>query len=188
MKNAVILIAEGFEEIEAVTIIDTLRRGEVDIISLSVTGNLTVTGAHGIPITCDALFDKNIAFDRDILILPGGMPGTANLSESKDVIETIKYFYNHDKNIAAICAAPMILGKMGLLKGLKATIYPGMEEFLRGAIRNSSSITEFDGNMLTGKGPALALDFALELLEIAAGENTAYHVSTGMLKPRARIR
>lgn len=184
MKSAVILIAEGFEEIEAITIIDTLRRGGVDIVTLSVTGDVTVKGAHDIPIVCDALFDKNIAFDRDILVLPGGMPGTENLSESKAVIESIKYFYNHERTIAAICAAPMILGKMGLLKGLRATIYPGMEEYLRGAVRNSLSITEYDGNFLTGKGPGLALDFALELLEIAAGKRVSSHVAINMLKPQ----
>lgn len=182
MKNAVILIAEGFEEVEAVTIIDTLRRGGVDILSVSVTGDKTVVGAHGIPITCDSIFDRKAVLSRDILVLPGGMPGTKNLGESGDVAEAVTAFKNEGKTLSAICAAPMIFGSMGLLKGLRATIYPGMESFIDGSIITPQNTTEYDGNILTGKGPGLALDFALRLLEIASDKETAQDVAKGMLK------
>ena len=182
MKNAVILIAEGFEEVEAVTIIDTLRRGGVDIKSASITGDKTVAGAHGIPIVCDELFDKKAVLSRDILVLPGGQPGTTNLGNSKDVIDAINAFRADGKLISAICAAPMIFGQMGLVNGLCATIYPGMEGYLKGAKLNPENTTEYDGNILTGKGPGLALDFALRLLELAADKKTAQDVGAGMLK------
>ena len=182
MKNAVILIAEGFEEVEAITIIDTLRRGGIDIKSASITGARTVTGAHGIPVVCDELFDRKKVLSCDILILPGGMPGTSNLGSSNDVIDAINSFRTNGKLISAICAAPMILGQMGLLKGLSATIYPGMEEYLAGAKINPENTTEYDGNILTGKGPGLALDFALRLLELASDKKTAQNVGAGMLK------
>ena len=128
-----VLLAEGFEEIEALTVVDILRRAEVDVKTVGV-GSKNISGSHSIKVECDLQLSDEI-FNKDIsaLVLPGGMPGTLNLEKSEAVIKLVKK--THDKNvlIAAICAAPSVLGKLGLLKGHEATCYPGFEKYLEGA-------------------------------------------------------
>ena len=180
MKKTGILIAEGFEEIEAVTAADVLRRGGVDAKLISVTGKLPVTGAHGITVTCDELLDQQKLMELDALALPGGMPGTLNLQNDPAVISALSAFSKTDKLLCAICAAPKVLGEMGLLKGLSATCYPGFEVYLKGAEYTGADWT-LDGNILTGKGPGLAMSFALRILAALSGEEKAREVQEDLL-------
>ena len=179
MKKVIIFLAEGFEEIEAISIIDTLRRAEITVTTASITNDKIVKGAHNIEVKTDKLFDEVDFGNYDLIALPGGMPGAKNLNEHEGLKEQIKIFAE-DKMIAAICAAPMILGGMGLLKGKRATCYPGFEPELIEAIVTHEPVT-VDGNIVTGKGPAFALQFSLQLVEILAGKASRDEVANGML-------
>lgn len=180
MKKAALLLANGFEEIEALGTVDVLRRAEIHVQTVSVSNELKVTGAHNVTVFADKLF-KDVDFSAiDVLILPGGMPGAKNLNEHKGVKEQIKAFVSEGKYIAAICAAPMVLGGLELLKGKKATCYPGFEPYLSGAKITGEKVT-VDGKIITGKGPGLIFDFALQLVEIIAGKETRKKVAEGLL-------
>ncbi|GHV71408.1 thiazole biosynthesis protein ThiJ [Bacteroidia bacterium] len=180
MKKAFIFLAEGFEEIEAVATTDVIRRGEVAITIVSITGQLQVTGAHGIPVTADALFE-NIDFSSgDLLVLPGGMPGASNLNAHPGLKNLLKQYNQEGKKIAAICAAPLVLGGLDLLQGKKATAYPGYESTLKGAIYQDKPVVK-DGNIITGKGPGFTLEFGLALVEELQGKEKADNVAAGLL-------
>ena len=179
MKKVIVFLAEGFEEIEAISIIDVLRRAEVSVTTLSISKEKQVKGAHNVPVVADKLFDEVNFASYDMIVLPGGMPGAKNLQEHEGVKKQIKAF-EKDKQIGAICAAPMILGGMGLLKGKRATCYPGFEAELIEAKITDEAVT-VDGNITTGKGPAFALQFALQLVETLAGKGTRNEVSDGLL-------
>ncbi len=168
MKKVLIFLTEGFEEMEAATPVDLLRRAGVDCKTVSMTGKREVTGAHGISFVADLLFDEEVAKAADGIVLPGGMPGTANLQKHQGLKKVLRYFDEEKKLISAICAAPMILGEMGLVKGREATIYPGMEDFLTGALPVQTPICK-DGHILTSRAPGTAIPFALKLVEIFAG-------------------
>lgn len=178
MKKALIFLVTGFEEIEALATVDILRRGDIDIKTVSITDSKTVEGSHGIPVIADLMFDDADFSSTDILILPGG---TVRINEHDGLKKKILEFNNANKNIAAICAAPMVLGGLGLLKGKKATCYPGFEKYLDGAqlATNEAVITE--GNIVTGRGPGLTFDFALQLLETLAGKTKRDEVAKGLL-------
>lgn len=163
-----LFLADGFEEAEALVTIDILRRAKIEVETVSVEGK-AVKGAHGIVVSADKTaqeIDLNNNFDG--VILPGGMPGTLNLEKSSVVIEALKKADNENLIIAAICAAPMILGKMGLLKGKKAVCYPGFEEDMLGAHVQNASVVE-DMNIVTGKGPGAVFDFAFKLCDMIKG-------------------
>ena len=179
MKRAVIFIAEGFEEIEALSIVDILRRGGVEVNMMSVSDNPYVTGVHGIEIVTNSVSEFELT-DEDMIILPGGLPGADNLRKSAVACETIKYFATHNRFIAAICAAPYVLGQLGILKGKKATCYPGFQEHLIGADYTAAKV-EIDGNIITANGPASASKFALTLLECLEGKNKSCQIAEGML-------
>ena len=127
------LMADGFEEIEALAPVDILRRGEVDIQMVSITGTELVTSAHGVVIKTDVLFENADLTDADLLILPGGMPGASNLNSHEGVRKALIEQVNKGRKVGAICAAPMVLGSIGVLKGKRATCYPGFEKYLDGA-------------------------------------------------------
>lgn len=171
MKKVYVFLAEGFEEMEAITPVDLLRRVGVDAKLVSVTGEKAVTGAHGITCQADLLFEE-IDRDADALVLPGGMPGTLNLQAHMGLAELLVAHYNERKLTCAICAAPMVLGALGLTMGRNATIYPGMEEYLVGSdpVRDEVCL---DGNLLTSRAPGTAIPFALMLAELLTDENTA---------------
>ena len=173
-------IAEGFEEIEALTVVDVLRRADCDAKMVSITGNIKVTGTHGIPVETDLLFEDADYSLCEMIVLPGGMPGASNLQAHKGLEEKIKAFAAEGKKVAAICAAPMVLAAHGVIAGKRSTIYPGMEDCLTGAVPTGESVT-VDGNYITGKGPALAMEFALKLVEELKGAKVRDEVAKGLL-------
>ncbi|MDO4188103.1 MAG: DJ-1/PfpI family protein [Lachnospiraceae bacterium] len=181
MKNVFVFLATGFEEIEALTPVDILRRAGIDVKLVSITGDEIVTGARGINVKADLLFENIDSDLADILVLPGGMPGTTNLMKYEPLMELIEKYNNNGKNIAAICAAPTIFGKLGLLEGKKATCYPGMEDDLIGAQVCYDSVVT-DGNITTSRGMGTALDFSLELLNIFKGEEEAKSMAEKVVK------
>ena len=180
MSSVVVFLADGFEEIEALTVVDVLRRGGVEVSTVSITDRLNVMGAHNIEIKADKLFDRLQDSSADMLVLPGGGVGTQNLKNHSGVNELCAAFAAEDKYVTAICAAPSVLGVKGLLKGKRAVCYPGFEEQLDGAEVGIDNVV-VDGKFVTSKGPGTAADFALMLLAILKGRETANRVKEGML-------
>ena len=179
-------LATGFEEIEALTIVDVLRRADVDAKTVSVTGNRTVTGRHGIVIEADLLFEDAVYSLCEMIALPGGMPGAANLKDHEGLAAQIRDFAKSGRPLAAICAAPLVLAAHGALNGKSSTIYPGMENYLKGAYPTGKTVT-VDGNIITGLGPAAAMEFALTLVEFLKGSEVREKVSGGLLFDRRHL-
>lgn len=178
MRTALVFLITGFEEIEALATVDILRRGGVDVKTVSLTDSKTVVSSHNISVIADILFDdakKNLV---DMLILPGGTP---KYSEHEGLNKMVLEYYNDKKQIAAICASPMVFGILGLLKGKKAICYPGFEKYLDGAILQKGAAVVVDGNITTGHGPGLTIEFALQLLEILEGKAKRDEVAQGLL-------
>ena len=178
-----VYLAEGFEEVEALTVVDVLRRAGAEVNTVSVTREKTVTGTHGVPVSADLIFEDADHESCEMIVLPGGMPGAANLQAHEGLTAQIKAFAAAGKKLAAICAAPMVFGACGILEGRKATIYPGMEEYLTGAEPTGKAVTT-DGNIITGQGPALAMEFALAAAESVKGKETADAVAEDLLYVR----
>ena len=180
MKKVALFLANGFEEIEALGTTDILRRAQIDVVTVSITNDKTVKGAHNIKVEADNTF-SNIDFtDFDILILPGGMPGAKNLNEHEELKKLLTEFNSKQKFIAAICAAPMVLGGLGLLKNKRATCYPGFEPELIGATITGENVV-VDENIITGKGPGLVFDFGLRIVEQLLGLQVRREVQNGLL-------
>lgn len=173
-------LATGFEEVEALTAADLLRRVGVETALVSVTGEKTVQGAHGIKIEADMIFEDANYSGCELIVLPGGMPGTKNLAAHRGLCNKIKEFNDNDRLIAAICAAPMVLGGLGLLEGRNATIYPGMEEFLNGANHTAGKVVT-DKNIITSMGPGTAMDFGLALVERLCGPQAAENLRKDLI-------
>jgi 4-methyl-5(b-hydroxyethyl)-thiazole monophosphate biosynthesis len=173
-------LANGFEEVEAITIIDVLRRANLNVITVSVTGELLVTGAHRIPVTADKLYEQADYDNAGMLILPGGMPGSANLMNHAGLTSQLKIFNDRKKPIGAICAAPMVLGSLGILNGKKAVCYPGFESKLTGATIVQSPFVQ-DGNIITGKGVGAALDFSLGIVKMLKGDQLAEELRAALV-------
>lgn len=175
-----IFLAEGFEESEALLPLDILRRGGLDAITVSVTSDRIVKSSHGVQVVADALISEISAEDVQMIILPGGLPGATNLDECQYLDKMIMDFASKGKSLAAICAAPMVYGKRGLLKGKKATCYPGFDKYLDGA-EYTGALVECVDNFILGKGPAAAAEFGFAILEKLAGREKANEVRKGML-------
>ena len=173
-----VFFADGFEELEALSPVDVLRRAGVAVTTVGV-GSRQITGSHQIPILCDTTADVLKPEDMEMIILPGGMPGTTNLEASPDVMSVLDKAVTEGKWIAAICAAPSILGHRGLLKGKKAICFPGFEEALEGAELSKEPVC-IDGNIITAKGAGVALEFALTLVACLKGEETAQNLKETM--------
>ncbi len=180
MKKAIVFLANGFEEMEALGTVDILRRGGIAVQTVSITPNPIVTGAHQVPVTADTTIDKAVLNDADALILPGGMPGASNLNSSEEVKEALLQQYREGRIVAAICAAPMVLGGLGLLKGRNATCYPGFEPQLIGANVTGEAV-EVSDNVITGKGPGLVMNFALALVAAIKSDAVEEEVAAGLL-------
>lgn len=180
MKKVALFLADGFEEMEALTPVDILRRGGLDVLTVSVMESKTVTGAHGVPVVADAHVNDVKADALDVFILPGGMPGATNLDASPALDALLRTHVENGKLTCAICAAPLVLGKRGMLKGKKATCYPSFETYLEGAECTGALVQE-DGAFILGKGPAAAIPFAFAILERCAGAEKVAEVKNGML-------
>jgi 4-methyl-5(b-hydroxyethyl)-thiazole monophosphate biosynthesis len=172
VAQAYIFLADGFEEIEGLTVVDLFRRVDIAISMVSINKTNMVTGAHQIEIKADRIFEEVDYNDGDILILPGGMPGTNHLMEHEGLDRLLKDFNSKGKLLAAICAAPSVLGQKNILSGKKATCYPGFEEKLIGAQVVKDGVVE-DGNVITSKGMGTAIDFSLALIKRLKGEDVA---------------
>ena len=178
MKTFYVFLADGFEEIEAMIPIDVLRRAGLNVVIASVNDSMVVQGAHGVSMIADITIDE--VKEGDMIVLPGGMPGATNLDKCPELNEQIKQYATQGKPMAAICAAPLVFGKRGLLKGKKATCYPGFEEFLEGAEYTAAAV-ECDGNMITGTGPGAAMDFAFAIVEMLCGTEKVAELKQGMM-------
>lgn len=164
MARIGVFFAEGYEEIEALTVVDLCRRAGIEVCMVSVDGSETAVGAHGIGVRMDAALEQ-VEFDTfDMIVLPGGMPGTKNLEACDRLMAELDHFYEGGKWIAAICAAPGIFGHRGYLKGRKATCYPSFEKELEGATVTGAGAVE-DGNVITGQAMGGAIDFGLKIVE-----------------------
>lgn len=179
-KIITVHLANGFEEIEAISIIDVLRRAEIEVLVVSVTGEIEVTGAHQVKIMADVLFDQVDYDEIYMIVLPGGMPGAANLDSHSGLKSVIRKFNAENKLLAAICAAPLVYGNLGILEGKQVVCYPGFEKFLKGAEVLSVPVVESD-NFITGRGPAAAINFALKIVEKAVSIEMAEQLRRQML-------
>lgn len=182
MKDSFVFLAAGFEEIEALTVVDVMRRAGMNVHTVSITSALQVKGAHGVTVNADMLYDNTLFSDPEWLVLPGGMPGATNLFEFSPLQGLLKtQAESKNGRIAAICAAPaVVLGQLGLLKGEKATCYPGFEQLIEGAEIIDEPVV-VSNKFVLGNGPAFALPWALTLVMEARGQEAAAKVASGML-------
>ncbi len=178
MKTIFIFLTTGFEEIEALATIDVLRRAEFDVKSVSLTDSKQVMSSHQVIVTADLMFDQVDFSQAEMLVLPGG---TTKFNEHENMKKELLAFVNKGEKIAAICASPMVLGGLGLLKGKNATCYPGFEKYLDGANLQTDKAVVVDGNITTGRGPGLTIDFALNLVEQLGGKEKRDAVAAGLL-------
>lgn len=170
MSKVYCLLKNGFEEVEALTVVDYLRRADIDIDLVSVEDGLEIEGAHGIKVLADISFDKIDEEKLDMVFIPGGMPGASSLRDDDRVIDLIKRSDDRGRIIAAICAGPIVLEKAGVLKGKKVTSYPGFEKELSSIGKYCEDRVVVDENIVSSRGPALAVVFALELIELIKGK------------------
>jgi protein deglycase len=180
MNQIFIHLAEGFEEIEAVTIIDVLRRAKLNVVTVSISGDRLVKRSHQIGLLADMLFEEVDYSLGNMIVLPGGMPGSKNLNEHQGLKNQILNYYSDDKYLAAICAAPLVYGNLGILKDKKAVCYPGYETNLSGAeIQNAPFIS--DCKIITGRSAGTALLFSFEIVRILKGEEQVTKLRMAML-------
>ncbi len=183
MKKNYVFLADGFEEVEALTSVDVMRRAGMDVVTVSINEGLEVTGAHGVTVVADSLFDDQDYSDAEWLVLPGGVPGAPNLAAHEGVTALLKAHGGRGGRIGAICASPaVVLAPLGLLSGRHAVCYPGMEA-LSGHVEWGKEPVAVSGNMVTGNGPAAGAPFALTMVAESLGADAARRVADGMLLP-----
>lgn len=176
MSKVYVFMADGTEEVEALTVIDLLRRAKVDVVTVSVMEKKQVVTSHNIKVETDELYGESDYMDGDMLVLPGGMPGTTHLKNHEALREVLFAYKNAGKYLAAICAAPSVYGWNGMLDGKKATCYPGFEGELKGATPTGEGVVT-DGQFITSKGVGTAIDFSLELITLLEGAETAENIA-----------
>lgn len=174
-----VFLADGFEPIEALTPVDMLGRACIPVTMVSIMGRTQVEGKFGVKVEADILFENADFSDADMLVLPGGQPGTMNLGKYRPLCQLLVDFNDADAPLAAICAAPSILGNLGILKGRTATIFPGCGDGIEG-VKFTESLVEHDRNIITGKGPAAAALFAAEIIRTLKDDQMATAVMSGM--------
>lgn len=183
MSKVCVFFAPGFEEIEGLTVVDILRRAKVDVSSVSITDEKTVTGSHGIPVIMDKLFSEVDFASIDMIVLPGGLPGTTNLEAFAPLMEQVDRFYAEGKYIAAICAAPSIFGHKGFLKGKDACSNPNFESHLDGAnvLQKKAVVSD---HIITSRGMGTAIEFGLTILECLEGPELTAKTAKGVVYER----
>ncbi|MDO4476158.1 MAG: DJ-1/PfpI family protein [Lachnospiraceae bacterium] len=180
-EKVYIFAADGTEEIECLTVVDLMRRAGIDIELVSITGQLELTGSHGIGMKADRLFEEELLESGCMFVLPGGMPGTKHLDAHEGLGRILKAAAaDPEKKVAAICAAPSVLGHLGILEGKTAVCYPGFEGELTGAQIGTERV-EVSGDVITSRGPGTAMAFALELIRQIRGDETRDKVADGLL-------
>lgn len=180
MSKIAVFFADGCEEIEGLTVVDMLRRAKLETVTVSIMGRNEIHGSHGITFLTDTLFENTQIASFDAVVLPGGMPGTTNLGAHEGVVSAVKEFAAGGKLVAAICAAPSVLGQAGVLQGKKAVCHPGWEDKLTGAVvLQENAVT--DGNIITSRGMGTAIDFSLALIGALADEQTVSDVRKGIV-------
>ena len=175
-----VLLADGFEEIEALTPVDMLRRAGLEVLTVGISSKIAV-GAHGISVICDKLPEEIDLEKISTVILPGGMPGSLNLDASPFTDAVLESVSTRGGRIAAICAAPLVLGRRGLLRGKRATCYPGFESELAGATVTDESVVT-DGNITTARGMGVALEFSKELISLLVAKEKAEELSSAIME------
>lgn len=183
MAKIAVCMADGCEEIEALTVVDVLRRAKMDVATLSINGKKQVTGSHQVTFETDGLIEEAKWEDFDGIVLPGGMPGTIHLGECGAVTERIRQFADEGKLVAAICAAPSVLGENGLLEGKRATSYPGFEDKMKGAEYVTDPVA-VDGNIITSRGMGTAIDFALSIVAYFTDKENAAQLGESFMYDR----
>lgn len=180
MHKVLVMLAQGCEEIEAVTIIDILRRASIDVTSAGLD-DLPVLGSHGVVLLADTTLDLAQHQDFDMIVLPGGLPGTDNLRADQRLIALLQRMAQHEKYVTAICAAPSVLAAAGLLDGRKATCYPTcLDAFPKVNLQTSAVVA--DGKLITSRGPGTAMDFALALVERLSGKTKRDEVEAWLVR------
>ena len=180
MKKAYVFLADGFEEIEGLTVVDIMRRAKIDVETISITGQKQINGAHKIIVEADRLFEETDFSDGDMLVLPGGMPGTLNLKNHDGVRYVVKQYAKEGRYVGAICAAPTILKSLGVLEGRRATCYPGVEDEMEDVVLTETAVV-VDENIITSQGVGTAIDFGLKLIEILDGEEKAKEIADSIV-------
>lgn len=182
-KKVYIFLADGFEDIEGLTVVDLMRRAGIDIQTVSISDSDRITTSHGISMKTDRIFSETDFSDADMLVLPGGMPGTKYLGEYQPLRDLLTDFYGKGGKVAAICAAPTVLASLGFLEGRNATAYPSCMDGLAGA-RPSLDKVVVDGNVTTSRGLGTAVDFALNLIGQLLGEEKADEIAESVVYSR----
>ena len=175
-----LFLADGFEEVEALTVVDYLRRMDITVDMASITNNNEVVGAHNIKVYSDKLIKEIDLKSYDGVVIPGGMPGASNLRDSEDVIEIVQQMYKDNKMVAAICAGPIVLAKADIIKGKNITSYPGFDKDLKDSNYKTDSVV-IDGNIITSRGPIFAVDFALEIVKYLLGDKKVLELKEDIL-------
>ena len=181
MKKVILFLAEGFEEVEALTVVDYLRRKDINVDTVSITEDNEVKGAHEIVVLADkTINDIKDIDDYDAVIIPGGLPGATNLRDNDKVIDVVKKINENGKLTAAICAGPIVLERAGIIKDKKVTSYPGFEDDLKNGVYIEQNVVR-DGSIITARGPALAVDFAIEIIKYLLGEEKSEELKKDIL-------
>ncbi|OGU40483.1 MAG: 4-methyl-5(B-hydroxyethyl)-thiazole monophosphate biosynthesis protein [Hydrogenophilales bacterium RIFOXYA1_FULL_63_33] len=181
MAKVLVPLADGCEELEAVTIIDLLRRAGIEVVSAGLDPGV-VKASRGVQLLPDMTLDSALQDDYDMVVLPGGMPGAAHLKSDPRILRLLKDMAAAGKYTAAICAAPMVLAEAGVLEGRQATSYPGFLDGLPGVTVSAAAVVR-DGKVLTSRGPGTAMDFALALIETLAGADKRQQVEAALVRP-----
>ena len=178
-----VFLADGFETVEALCPIDLMRRAGLDVTTVSITDSLTVTSRQNITVFCDKTLDSVDLDKAELLMLPGGMPGSDNLAKCEYLCDLLVKAHEKDVALAAICAAPYVLGMLGLLEGKQATCYPGFEGLLKGALISEKTVVR-DGNVVTGAGMGVATEFGLELISLLCSDEKADEIAKSVIFER----